>query len=102
MEALRLADNQEASSWGRDGDESEEVEVSCKDDVSRLCPQDVRRIVDHYGMEVVIVIPSESCKVHHLDPRYVMISEAYLKFGVRFPLNSFLVDVLNIFGLTVF
>ena len=40
MEASRLADNQKASSSGHDGDESEEVEVSCKNNVSTLSPQD--------------------------------------------------------------
>ena len=49
-----------------------------------------------------VVISSESWRAHCADTGYVTISEVYLKFGVQFPLNSFFVDVLNFFSLTVF
>ena len=39
---------------------------------------------------------------HTLLDGYVTLSERYLQFRVRFPLNPFFVEVLKYFGLTVF
>ena len=33
---------------------------------------------------------------------YVIVSESYLKFGVKFPLHSFFIEILQHFGLIVF
>ena len=47
-------------------------------------------------------MPYELERPHRPLAGYVTVSEAYLKFGVRFPLHSFFVKILQYFGLTVF
>ena len=47
-------------------------------------------------------MPYELERPHHLPNGYVILSETYLKFRVRFPLHPFFVDVLKYFGLTMF
>ena len=49
-----------------------------------------------------MVMPCELERPHHPLEGYVTLSETYLKFGVRFPLHPFFVEVLKYFGLTVF
>ena len=81
-------------------DEEEVVEVSCEDIISTITGQDVQRITNRYKLEVVI--PCELERLHRPPPGYITVSEAYLKFGVRFPLHFFFMEVLKHFGLTVF
>ena len=47
-------------------------------------------------------MPYELERSHHPSAGYVTLLETYLKFGVRFPLQPFFVEVLKYFGLTVF
>ena len=49
-----------------------------------------------------VVIPRELCRAHKPPKGYVTVSETFLKFGVRFPLNQFFRDILYFYGLTVF
>ena len=53
-----------------------------------------------YGLEVVE--PTNLEMPHTPLVGYVTLSERYLQFGVRFPLNPFFVEVLWYFDLTVF
>ena len=47
-------------------------------------------------------MPYELERPHHPLEGYVTLSKTYLKFGVRFPLHYFFMEVLKYFGLTVF
>ena len=47
-------------------------------------------------------MPYELERLHTPLEGYVTLSELYLKFGVRFPLHPFFVEVLRYFGLTIF
>ena len=49
-----------------------------------------------------MVTPYELERSHHPLDGYITMSETYLKFGVRFPLHIFLIEVLEYFGLTIF
>ena len=53
-----------------------------------------------YGLEVVE--PTNLERPHTSPIGYVTLSECYLQFGVRFPLNPFFIEVLQYFGLTIF
>ena len=57
-------------------------------------------ITREYGLGVVE--PSDLERLHTPPVGYVTLSEHYLQFGVRFPLNPFFVEVLRYFGLTIF
>ena len=81
-------------------EEDEEVAVSCGDLQSSFTPEDCTRIAREYGLEVVA--PDDVERPHTPPNGYVTLSEFYLKFGVRFPLHPFFVEVLKYFGLTVF
>ena len=61
--------------------------------------QKARRLVEHYGMEVVV--PRELCRMHKPPRGYVTVLELFLKFGVQFLLNQFFKDVFCFYGLTV-
>ena len=74
--------------------------VSCGDLQSSLISQDCTRIAREYGLEVVALDDLE--RPHTPSDGYVALSELYLKFGVRFHLHPFFVEVLKYFGLTVF
>ena len=58
------------------------------------------RITRQYDLEVVA--PYDLERLHTPLDGYVTMSETYLKFGVRFPLNPFFVKVLKYLGLTLF
>ena len=49
-----------------------------------------------------MVTPYELERLHHSSDDYVIVSKTYLKFGVRFPLHPFFIEVLKYFGLIVF
>ena len=90
-----------ASNTGRICEEEEyEVGVSCADPRSVITGEDSVRIAACYGLKVVM--PCELERPHHLSEGYVTLSETYLKFGVKFPLHPFFVEVLKYFGLIVF
>ena len=74
------------------GEEEEEVAVSCEDLQSSLTPEDCTRIARQYSLEVVA--PYELQRLHTPPDSYVTLSELYFKFGVRFPLHLFFVEVL--------
>ena len=81
-------------------DKAEEVTVSCGDLESLIMSDKCTRIVRMYGLQVVE--PTDLERLHVPLVGYVTLSELYLQFGVRFPLNPFFVAVLHYFGLTVF
>ena len=88
------------STLGRQGNEEEEVTVSCGDLQSSITSEEYTRITREYGLEVVE--PTDLERPHTPLVDYVTLSERYLQFGVRFPLNPFFVEVLQYFGLTIF
>ena len=49
-----------------------------------------------------LYMPYELERPHHFPDGYITLSKTYLKFGVRFPVHSFFVEVLKYFRLTVF
>ena len=65
-----------------------------------LTPEDCTQIAREYGLEVVV--PDDLERLHTPPDSYVTLSELYLKFGVRFLLHPFFVEVFKYFGLTVF
>ena len=87
--------------WGRMNEEEgeEEVEVSCTDLRSMITGEDSVRIAARYGLEVLM--PYELKRSHHPPEGYVTVSKSYLKFGVKFPLHLFFLEILRHFGLTV-
>ena len=89
------------STSGRVSEEEEdEVAVSCTDLRSMITGEDSVRIIAHYSLEVVM--PCELERAHRPLVGYVTLLETYLKFGVRFPVHSFVVEVLKYFKLTGF
>ena len=72
-------------------DEAEEVAVSCGDLKSLITSEDCTRIVRMYGLQVIE--PTDLGRPHVPLVGYVALSELYLQFGVRFPLNPFFVAV---------
>ena len=50
----------------------------------------------------MVIEPTDLERAHIPPASHVTFSECYLQFGVRFPLNSFFIEVLWYFGLTVF
>ena len=66
---------------------SNQVEWSCAHSTLTLIGQEVRRLVEHYKIEVMI--PPELCRVHKPPRGYVTTSKMFLKFGVRFLLRQF-------------
>ena len=78
----------------------EEVAVSCGDLQSLITPEDYTWITREYGLK--LVEPTDLERLHTPLNGYVTLSERYLQFGVRFPLNPFFIKVLKYFGLTVF
>ena len=89
-----------ASTSGRTNKEKGEMEVSCADLRSTITIVESKRIAARYSLQVVI--PCELERPHHPLDGNVTVVETYLKFGVRFPLDWFLVEILKYFGLTVF
>ena len=80
--------------------EEDEVAVSYEDLQSALTAEDSVRIARQHDLEVVA--PYKLERPHHPLDGYVTVSETYIKFGVRFPLQPFFIEVLKYFGLTVF
>ena len=78
----------------------DEVAVNYKDLQSAITVEDSVRIARQYDLEVVV--PYELERSHHPPDGYVVVPKTYLKFGVRFPLHPFFVEVLKYFGLTIF
>ena len=88
------------STLGRQGNKEEEIAVSCGDLESSITSVECTRITWEYGLKVVE--PTDLERPHTPPVGYVALSERYLQFGVRFPLNPFFVEVLQYFGLAVF
>ena len=88
------------STSGRQGDEEQQVVVSCGDLQSSITSEECTRITREYSLEVVE--PTDLEIPHTPLVGYVTLSERYLQFGVRFPFNPFFVEVLRYFSLTVF
>ena len=81
-------------------DEAKEVAVSCGDLKSSITSEECTQISWMYGLQVVE--PTDLERPHIPPIGYVTLSELYLQFGVRFPLNLFFVAILQYFGLMVF
>ena len=77
-----------------------ELEVSCGDLVSQITSEECKWIAQTYGLYVTEPVDLE--RAHTPPTGDVTLSEMYLRFGVRFPLNLFFITVLRYFGLTVF
>ena len=73
-------------------DEAEEVAVSCGDLVSQITSEECMKIARTYGLYVTE--PTDLERAHTPPTGHVTLSEIYLRFGVRFPLNPFFVVVL--------
>ena len=93
---------QEAASISsrQDDEEVEEVTVSCGNLPYLITPEDYSQITQEFGLEVLK--PTDLERPHALPNGYITLSECYLQFKLRFPLNPFFVEVLKYFGLTVF
>ena len=101
IERGAMEPEQEAvSTSDRQGGAEEEVAVSCGDLEYSITLEGCTWITQEYGLEVVE--PTDLERQHTPPVDYVTLSELYLQFGVRFPLNPFFVEVLWYFGLTVF
>ena len=91
-------------SEGEQGDNEasslDQVEWSYAHSTSTLTGPDAHRLVDQYGM--VIIIPQELDRAHKPPRGHVMASETFLKFEVRFPLHRSFRDILCFYRLTVF
>ena len=98
--AIEPARETTSTSGRQSEEEEEEVAVSCGDLQSLLTPEDCTRIAQEYGLEVVA--PDKLERPHTASDNYVTLSELYLKFGVRFHLHTFFVEVLKYFRLTIF
>ena len=88
------------STSSRQGDEKEEITVSCGDLQSSITSEECTWITWEHGHEVVEPIDLE--RPHTSPVSYVTLSKHHFQFGVRFPLNPFFIEVLRYFGLTVF
>ena len=86
-------DNEEASSLGHE-------RWSCVDLISTISMCEACRISKRYNVEVGF--PKETGRPHNPPTGHVTVSEAYLKFGVRFPLHPYFVGILKYFNLTMF
>ena len=62
--------------------------------------REASRISKRYNVEVGF--PEETKRPHNPHAGHVTVSEAFLKFGVRFPLHPYFVGILTYFNLTVF
>ena len=102
MDRGALEPLQEAvSTSGRQSEEdAKEVVVSYGNLQSLIMSKDCTWISREYGLEVVK--PDDTERPHTPRVGYVALSERYIQFGVRFPLNPFFGKVLEYFGLTVF
>ena len=49
-----------------------------------------------------VVVPRKLCRAHKPPRGYAMVSESFLKVGLRFSLNQFFKDVLRFYGFTMF
>ena len=86
-------DNEEASSLGHE-------RWSCVDLISIISMREACQISKRYNVEVGF--PEETGRPHNPLAGHVTVSEAFLKFGVRFPLHPYFVEILKYFNLTVF
>ena len=100
MRAMEPVREMTSTSGRQSEEEEEEITVNYGDLQSSLTSKDCTRIAQEYGLEVVA--PNDPERLHTPPDGYVTLSELYLKFGVRFPLHPFFVEVLKYFGLTVF
>ena len=80
--------------------EVEEVAVSCGDLVSQITSKERIRIAQMYGL--YMIEPTNLERAHTPPAGHVTLSEIYLRFEVRLPLNPFFVVVLRYFGLIIF
>ena len=88
------------STFGRLDDVEEETTVSYGDLESSIKWEECTRIAQEYGL--VVIEPTDLDRAHIPPVGHVTLSEHYLQFGVRFPLNPFFVEVLRYFGLIIF
>ena len=88
------------SSSGCLDDVEEETAVSYGDLESSITPVECTWIVREYGL--VVIEPTDLERSHIPPVGHVTLSDCYLQFGVRFPLNPFFVKVLRYFSLIVF
>ena len=89
------------STLGRQVDDKVKgVAVSYGDLESLITLEECTQIARMYGLQVVE--PTDLERPHTPPVGYVTLSELYLQFRVRFPLNPFFVTVLRYFRLTVF
>ena len=68
--------------------------------MSQITSDECMRIARMYNLYVIE--PTDLERVHTPPASHVTLSEIYLRFGVRFPLNPFFIVVLRYFRLTVF
>ena len=85
--------NGEASSSGHE-------QWSCADLISTISLREATKIATKYGVEVTF--PQQIGRAHKPLTGHVMVLETFLKFGVRFPLHSYFIRLLNHYNLTVF
>ena len=99
-EAAELEQEVVSTSGCQVDDEVEEVAVSCDELVSQITSEECMKIVRTYALDVTEPTDLERA----LTPLagHVTLSEIYLRFRVRFPLNLFFIAVLQYFGLTGF
>ena len=88
------------STSGRLDDVEEETAVSCGDLESSITREECTRIVQEYGL--LVIEPTDLKRPQIPSVSHVTLSERYLQFGVKFPLNPFFVEVLQYFSLTIF
>ena len=82
-----------ASTSGRQvDDEAEEVAVNCGNLESLITSKECTLIARMYGLQVIE--PTDLERPYIPSIGHVTLSESYLQFGVRFPLNLFFVEVL--------
>ena len=73
---------------------------SCVNLISTISLRDGKKISTKYGVEVRF--PQETGRLHNPHAGYVIVSESFLKFGVRFLLHPYFVRILNHYNLIVF
>ena len=81
-------------------DEAEEVAVSYGDLESLITSDVYVWIARMYGLQVIE--PTDLERPHTPPIGHVTLSERYLQFRMRFPLNPFFIEIFQYFSLTVF
>ena len=88
------------STSGRLDDVEKETALSSGDLKSSITREECTWIAQEYSLMVIEPIDLE--RAHIPLAGHVTLSERYLQFRVRFPSNSFFIEVLRYFSLTVF